>query len=97
MYLRRSLPQILTRYTLGQLLKHYNSTLVGGAVGYNPGYEICFGSGCPVGPVSQKFIPVTCLPNIIPRSVGTKLSTYSMLVRVVPTLLICSMKHKVRF
>ncbi|CAE6512989.1 unnamed protein product [Rhizoctonia solani] len=37
--------------TMPNLLKHYNSTLVGGAVGYNPGYEICFGSGCPVGPV----------------------------------------------
>lgn len=34
-----------------QILKHYNKTLVGGAQGYNPGYEICFGSGCPVGPV----------------------------------------------
>ncbi|KAG8735391.1 hypothetical protein FRC12_018093, partial [Ceratobasidium sp. 428] len=37
--------------TMPNILKHYNGTLVGGARGYNPGYEICFGSGCPVGPV----------------------------------------------
>ncbi|KAG8717615.1 hypothetical protein FRC08_007098 [Ceratobasidium sp. 394] len=37
--------------TIPNLLKHYNNTLVGGAQGYNPGYEICFGSGCPVGSV----------------------------------------------
>lgn len=37
--------------TMPNILKHYNKTLVGGAQGYNPGYEICFGSGCPVGPV----------------------------------------------
>ncbi|KAF8754794.1 hypothetical protein RHS01_05847 [Rhizoctonia solani] len=41
--------------TMPNLLKHYNSTLVGGAVGYNPGYEICFGSGCPVGPQSGAY------------------------------------------
>ncbi|CAE7217895.1 unnamed protein product [Rhizoctonia solani] len=37
--------------TMPNLLKHYNSTLVGGAVGYNPRTEVCFGAGCPVGPV----------------------------------------------
>ncbi|QRV83156.1 carbohydrate esterase family 16 protein [Ceratobasidium sp. AG-Ba] len=37
--------------TVPNILKHYNSNLIGGARGYNPGYELCFGSGCPVGPV----------------------------------------------
>ncbi|KAG8708221.1 hypothetical protein FRC08_000053 [Ceratobasidium sp. 394] len=37
--------------TMPNILKHHNSTLIGGGQGYNPGYEICFGSGCPVGPV----------------------------------------------
>ncbi|CAE6494746.1 unnamed protein product [Rhizoctonia solani] len=35
--------------TMPNLLKHYNSALIGGSKGTNPGIELCFGPLCPVG------------------------------------------------
>ncbi|KAF8601792.1 hypothetical protein BDV93DRAFT_495421 [Ceratobasidium sp. AG-I] len=35
--------------TVPNLLKHYNSTITGGAIGHNLGIELCFGPLCPVG------------------------------------------------
>ncbi|EUC57314.1 GDSL-like lipase/acylhydrolase [Rhizoctonia solani AG-3 Rhs1AP] len=37
--------------TVPNLLKHYNSALVGGSKGVNPGIELCFGPLCPIGSV----------------------------------------------